>query len=276
MIQDRRNPISDFHLERYILGELPEEAARRIETRLAEDPALRQRLESVRAQESLFKSTHPAGRLVPLIKAAAAGEQPALSPRSRVAPAQGPSLFQRLSGGLRLAPAWQAGLVFALMMMVAVPVYLVRQASPEQEAENRLKGMRPELRLHRNTAVGPERLFPGARAKAGDVVQIEFHPGEYAFGAILSVDGAGAVTLHWPQSPDAGTSLSAFPQYRLSKSFELDSAPGFERFHLLVSREPLDLRALLKLVAASSDHGEDWLAAQLPESVHAASFILAK
>nr|MDQ3003628.1 ActD-like protein [Fibrobacterota bacterium] len=128
----------------------------------------------------------------------------------------------------------------------------------------------------RNTPDGPEQVVPGASAGAGDIFQVEYHPGNFAYGAILSVDGNGAVTLHWPSALDASTAWSSVTEHRLPKAFELDEAPRFERFHLLLSAKPIDLEKWTSQVAASSKHDDTWLAAQSPQSVRVIVFPLKK
>jgi hypothetical protein len=148
--------------------------------------------------------------------------------------------------------------------------------NPPESEGIRIKGKEPELRLYRQASGGPERLLPGASASAGDIVQAEFHPGSFAYGAIVSVDGNGSVTLHWPSRPDAGTAWSSASEYRLPEAFELDRAPGFERFHMLLSDRPIELESLLRRAAASSGRDEGWLAQQYPETDRVVTFTLAK
>lgn len=285
------HPISDFHLERFALGELPPDMLRKLEARLSSDSALRDRLDAILAHERQFKTAFPAAGMVPRIKTAAESPAPlsAQSPLSPLSPPSSfsrpatrppakPSLSERFPWGFRPSLGWRIAGAFTILLLVAVPIVLLKQPLTTDTAtdEVRLKGMQPELRLHRNTPAGPERLASGAAAAAGDVIQIEFHPGDYPYGAIVSVDGSGSVTLHWPKGPDTGTALSAFRKYRLPEAFRLDAAPKFERFHLLLSRKPIDLKAAGKLLTASAGRSEDWLASQVPESVCVVTFTLAK
>lgn len=162
----------------------------------------------------------------------------------------------------------------ALLALLALPVILPHDR-PGSEGI-RIKGKEAELRLYRQTQAGPERLQPGASASAGDIVQAEFHPGKFAYGAIVSVDGDGAVTLHWPARPDAATAWSSASEFRLPEAFELDRAHGFERFHMLLSDRPVDLESLLQRASASSRRDADWLARQFPDPERVVTFTLAK
>jgi len=280
MKQDwQAGPIGDMYLERYVLGELPESGMRALEFRLAADPALRRRLEAIKSHNPAFVAALPAEEMVPRIHAAA-GAAGRKSPGRAKAGSGNPSRPQssfparRLLDRISLEPVRRTAGAMALLALLALPVILPHDR-PGSEGI-RLKGKEAELRLYRRTPDGPERLRPGAKASAGDIVQAEFHPGGSAYGAIVSVDGNGSVTLHWPARPDAGTAWSSAAEFRLPEAFELDQAPAFERFHMLLSDRPIDLESLLQRVAASSRGDEGWLARQLPETYRVITFTLAK
>lgn len=99
----------------------------------------------------------------------------------------------------------------------------------------RLKGQ--ALLLHRKTSAGTERLRDGRTAREGDRLQLGFRLDAARHVVLLSVDGRGVVTLHLPDSRsqlaprfEAGTASVPF-------SYELDDAPRFERFFLVVAPE---------------------------------------
>lgn len=82
------------------------------------------------------------------------------------------------------------------------------------------------------------------KARPGAVLQlvtVARHPGH---AVVVSIDGRGAVTLHFPSSPTGDTALPV-GEARLPQSFELDDAPGFERFVLISSPAPIDVNAVL-------------------------------
>jgi hypothetical protein len=257
-------PVSGLLLERYLAGALSAAERTALEALLAADPALALKLERMRSEDRAFAARFPAGTLVPEIEDAA---RPAPRPHS-----ERPD---------RIAPLFPIGrrraLAFALMLLGAAPLVLWKLPNPTLDTPSeRLKGKQAELRLYRNTAAGPERVASGSPAAAGEVYQMEFHPGTFAYGAIFSVDGNGSVTLHWPARPDGSTAWSALPEHRLPSAFKLDDSPRFERFHLLLSRDPVDLKAWQTRVAASAARDEAWLALQDPASVSIVTFTLEK
>ena len=58
------------------------------------------------------------------------------------------------------------------------------------------------------------------------------------FGVLLSIDGAGHVTLHLPESAARRRRADAQGEIRLPSAYELDDAPAFERFLLVTSAAP--------------------------------------
>ena len=63
--------------------------------------------------------------------------------------------------------------------------------------------------------------------------------------AIVSIDGAGVVTLHHPDTATEEAQLGGDGRVDLPYSYELDDAPDFERFVFVTSNEPFDVHAVL-------------------------------
>jgi hypothetical protein len=65
---------------------------------------------------------------------------------------------------------------------------------------------------------------------------------------ILSVDGRGKVTWHTPSGyagqPLSSPTLDMKGQVVLPAAYELDDAPGFERFFFVYSSSPFDVAAV--------------------------------
>jgi hypothetical protein len=273
--------IRDLFLERYLLGELTDVQLQAMETRLAKDPVLRARLEALKDHNQIFQSRFPVEKMVMEIEAAAESrdhnQQILASVPKSYAPK--PNLADRIIGaqpfrGFAFGRQIQWAGALALLVLAALPMIMVQ--SPSEPEVVRLKGKPAELRLFRNTPTGPARVTSGDSAIAGEIIQVEFHPGGFAYGAIYSVDGNGSVTLHWPAQPNASTAWSTVSEYRLPEAFELDQAPGFERFHLVVSQKPIDLTTLANQVAASAKQDERWLSGQFPKPVKVITFVLKK
>jgi hypothetical protein len=120
-----------------------------------------------------------------------------------------------------------------------------------------IKGTAPtagaRLYVYRHASDGDERLADGERAAPGDLLQLAYTTRAGGFGLLLSIDGGGTVTQHWPEpgSTRAGP-LRVGGEVRLPSAYELDNAPAFERFFLVRADEPFDLAPIVAAARALS------------------------
>ena len=131
----------------------------------------------------------------------------------------------------------------------------------------------------RARASGDERLSDGARATTGDLLQLAYRAPTDAFGTLISIDGRGHVTVHWPEpGADGPARLSAKGEVRLPSAYELDDAPAFERFIFVSSPSPFAMSTVLDaaraLAARPGDARVQKLA--LPPSLNQLSLALDK
>lgn len=110
-----------------------------------------------------------------------------------------------------------------------------------------LKGNSELVELYRRTPNGSERLHDGSRVHAHDVVQLKLGPATTGHVVIASYDGAGGTTLHFPL--EGATTAIPEAARPMPNAFELDDAPGFERFIFVQSERPLDPSAIMLRVA---------------------------
>jgi hypothetical protein len=232
--------LPDPLLERLRLGELPPDAA----TRAAADPTVEARMAALDADDAAFLEAHPPALVVPAIRRRATRERAA-----------------------RFA-------AFAVPALAALALWVVHR--PPTDDGVRFKGA-PMLMVYRQGPDGrAEQLPNGAHAGTGDLLQIAYAPDGAAYGAVVSLDGRGAVTLHSPPSADGSTALAAGP-VTLPHAYELDDAPGFERFVLVTSDRPVPVPAVLegaRAVAGRSGAAEAPL--PLPPGLAQRSFLLIK
>ena len=121
----------------------------------------------------------------------------------------------------------------------------------------RLKGAQSRLVLFRQIERGAEaaeRLREGALVRPGDVLQVSYIAAGASDGVILSIDGRGVLTQHFPppQAPSAATRLVQGGAIPLTSAYELDDAPAFERFFFVTSSGPTPLRVDLVTRAAEA------------------------
>jgi hypothetical protein len=221
--------VSDLMLEQYRLGELSEADSTSVRESLARDPELRARLSVLDQSDREIRAEYPAERMVGSIRERMLREG-ASHPRRRVQPF-----------------AW--GIAAAAMALVIFTVVISRDSFAGNDT--RLKGLTPHLSVFRKTAAGAEELRAGALARSGDVLQLSYAAGEARYGVIFSVDGRGAVTWHLP-SGASGTApvLDRQGLVVLSSAYELDDAPGFERFFLVYGASPFSVEDVARTVQA--------------------------
>jgi hypothetical protein len=224
--------ISDLMLEQYNLGELPAAQRRIVQEELDRDEILRGRLAAIRRSDEEIRAAYPAERVVPLVRERARAERPAGGRRPRKLPTL----------------AWAIPAAAAVLILLSLPLVL---RTPD---DTRLKGVAPHLLVFRKTTAGAEELRPGSVARRGDVLQLSYAAGDAKYGVIFSVDGRGTITWHVPVGY-AGGARSAPPldpkgPVVLPSAYELDDAPGFERFFLVYASAPFDVSEVERVARA--------------------------
>jgi hypothetical protein len=153
--------------------------------------------------------------------------------------------------------SWMLALPLALggvaaLLLVARPQPNVTTGNPELwDDGNRIKGA-TALKVYRQVGTGNEKLYDGANATRGDVLQLAYRAGDKGvFGALLSIDGRGHVTVHWPEgNAESAARLSQKGEIKLPSAYELDDAPAFERFVLVTSEAPFAMSSVLDAARA--------------------------
>lgn len=192
----------------------------------------------------------------------------------------------------RLAYSAAAACALALVAFLAVRTATARDAAgtlanglPRGDGAialadtERAKGAGPRLFVYRQSDSGAERLDPETRVNPDDVLQVSYFAGSDRFGAILSVDGNGTVTQHYPDAGDTMAPLSIGGEISLDFSYKLDDAPKFERFFLVAGRKPISLRGFkdaLADAAAADQAGTFPPPDVLPKGVHVIDLLLHK
>jgi hypothetical protein len=245
--RDRHLP--EWLAERAALGEAPD---------VELDPARRRALEA--SDRAILDALPPA-------MVAAEIERRLRARRRRELP-------RRIAVGAALAAAAVLFVVFAVRLP---PVKQLAVIDPPEST--RIKGD-PRLVVHRKSGDAAERLDDGARAAPGDVIQLSYVAAGRRFGAIVSIDGRGAITIHLPDAKAAATAaeLGQGGAVPLADAYELDDAPGFERFVLITSRRPFSaetVRAAAARLAAEPAAARSQRL-DLPAALEQHSFVLRK
>ena len=150
-------------------------------------------------------------------------------------------------------PLYTFGAVFAAgaaaLVLVARHPTVPPPAAPTPLENTRIKGNlaadRAQLYVYR-AGDGDQRLRDGAHAARGDLLQLAYATVDAGFGVVVSIDGAGTVTQHWPEPGGTrAVPLRVGGEVRLPSSYELDDAPSFERFFLVRASEGFDVAPVL-------------------------------
>jgi len=220
--------MSDGHLSRlkldtYVLGGLPAEERTTLESHLASCPACSATLADLKARHAQFVST----------------KLPLLMPGA-VARASG---WRRFFGSR--APLYGA-LALAIPLLLLV---LLRPGVPDQG----IKGG-PALQVVVKHGERVWQLKPGETLAAGDELRFVAEPGKKRFLLIMSVDGAGAVSVYEPFDGEQSAPISG-ARVEIPGSVVLDRAPGPERLYALFSDAPLSAESVKPALGAVARAG---------------------
>jgi hypothetical protein len=235
---------SEHVLERYLLGELPREDTAAVERAAAADPRIREALTALEGSSRDILARYPAASF-----------------KAR--------LLERLEDTTGPAPIWMRWAVpvsAAAVLVVAVVLVgpkirqwatappAVRAAEDLVKGEAALDMSRTQLLVYKKSGDLAELVGDGFKARPGALLQLAYIAASARYGMILSIDGRGGVTTHFPVGEGVSTVLSPRHRILLPDAIELDDAPGFERFFLITSDEPVDIEAVrTRAVALASD-----------------------
>jgi hypothetical protein len=221
----------DWKLERLAQGELDQESTRTLERTLG--------------------SSEIAARLAQL-QAASEETLRRLPPETVAA-----SIRRRL--GARRRRWW------LLVLPVAAAAGLVALWPRPAPDDIRIKGV-SHLYAYQARPAGqkPARLSTGARVRPRDALQLAYTAGAARYGAIVSVDGRGVVTRHFPGAGPVASPLATTGEISLPQSYELDDAPAFERFFFVTAVQPFGVEQVLEAARALARSPDDARRQPLP------------
>lgn len=227
-MKNERRP-ADVLIERLALGELGDDEARLVREQLG--AAADETLAALERSSAAILTQTPPGAFVAEVKRRQA--------RAKRVPAN------RTVSPLLWAPGLAA---IALVGWLARPGRPVIPVGLDDEV--RFKGLAPGVTIYRQNKDGvPVELSEGSSGRAGDLLQIRYVTASARHGVILSIDGRGQVSLHWP-AQETGPTLLTLGGGTLPRAFELDDAPGFERFFFITTSDGHALSTATVLEAA--------------------------
>ena len=223
--------VTDLALEQYRLNELPRPEAERVQRVLDTDAEVRRRLAAIVLSDEAVAREYPPAWLASQVRQRAAGRGAVVLP---------PRPATRW--------AWPVGLATAsLALLFTLPGPLARPNLSTTVAmeDSRPKGARPALAVYRRTDRGSETMADGAIARAGDLLRLGYPSVTQTYGVILSVDGRAAVTRHLPANGARAALLGHDRLNLLNTAYELDDAPGWERFYFVTADTEFDVEPIM-------------------------------
>lgn len=236
----KNNSLSRWHIEQFAAGELDPVARRQFEEQMRDDPELQRLVSEIQAENKQFSQTHPFERTKMAMQAGQVQ-------RVVVRPA-----MQRNSLWVATAFASVAALLVSLSVFLSptptpTPTSEISVAAYNGADTVRLKGVKPRLRIFKRLDTGSEELVDGAFVAPNETLQLRYLAGGYPFGAIVSIDGGGGVTLHYPANAQTSSALAQNGEIALPYAYQLDNAPRFEKFVFVLSSKPLIVSKILDL-----------------------------
>ena len=143
----------------------------------------------------------------------------------------------------------------------------------------RIKGNGPRLFVYKKDGEKAVLLNSKTPVARNDVVQLSYFSGGDPFGAILSVDGNGVLTQHFPDSGDATAALATGGEVSLDFSYKLDDAPKFERFIFITGKTKISIaqyKNALSRAALTDGKGSFDILSALPDGTRVTDVLLLK
>lgn len=226
--------ITDWKLEQFVLEELPAEEMRAIAKQVESDIDVQQRLAVIRSSNEEILAQYTPHKTAVEIQWKA-DRREAKSTRS---------------GVYRLLPAAASlGILMILVAGVLITLPELMKRDPGHEVGKEIilyKGLEAQFSVFQKGDDKETALEEGTVVKPGDELQLAYLAVYARYGAILSIDGAGMVTRHFPQSGEKAAKLSLDGRTPLDFAYELDDAPGFERFFFIFAKENFELINVMK------------------------------
>ncbi|MEL6181917.1 MAG: ActD-like protein [Myxococcota bacterium] len=267
-----RPHISDLQLELLALGALPDHEAEALRALLSEDPDAQARFEGIAPSNQALLREFPPDDVAAEIER-----------RIRLHDLAAPNPWGWLAVWLHNPGTWALVAVAACLLTVWLVPALMNSSDPtsgQPSVGERIKGA-PALVVHRVLEGGvTQRLTTADAARPGDTVQLSVSGAQNRYAVIVSIDGRGQVTRHFPLKGNSGAIIStakAIP-FTLPHAYELDDAPDFERFILLTHTAPFDVAQVMSSAqkVASGSHKHRTLLVGLPKKMQQTSFLLKK
>lgn len=263
--------ISDLILERYILGELPQDQMEHFKSAIESDTDLKNRVKKLLESNDVILKEHPSPEMANMIGLRMHRQRVREQDEKKKSSWFYMPLHSPLFTSLALA-----AVVVSLSLLI--PQNRVHEALHN---ETRVKGLQSHLIVFRKIKASSEveMLHNLSSAGQGDILQIGYVAVDKKYGCIISLDGRGTVTQHFPETTDSSTLLVKGKDVLLSRAYELDNAPQFERFFFVTSDNPIDIpvvRNSIKALVQNMGKSSQTDSLELPSGFEQFSLVIRK
>lgn len=242
--------INDYYLERYVLGELPEEEAQVILQLASENPAIKAALDEIEMSNLNILTLYPPSKVKTSLLSRYDNEvnKPIVSRWLDMSFSPSKRIFAISS----VCTALLLLIIFFVLpetdRKTGVDPYDIGEDFSLVKGINSVDLTKTQLLVFRKNKEEVEILDSGTQANKGDLLQLAYVAAQKSFGMILSIDGRGEITLHFPEEKDGSTELLMNKRFLLSHAIELDDAPDFERFFFITSKNKINVENVLRIV----------------------------
>ena len=220
------NKVSEYKLEKYIVGELSEDDKKSIQI----DPILIKRIKRLQNQANEIRNKYPYDLIKQRIDTVTIKKQKK-------------QLFLSYQFGIACFSVLLIGNLFWSAFINHENKY--NNLNSDFNKSIRMKGINPVLHIYKKTDQGFSELKTNDTVYQGDVLQISYNSGSRKYGGVFSLDGNGLLTLHYPARADQSPVLKKQGEVLLDYGYELDNAPEFERFFFITSQNPFSLKIII-------------------------------
>ena len=252
------NNIPKWKLEWYLAGALPAKELMMIAALEQSDEILRTRIDALRTSDADILAKYPAAVMAKKAMGAGLvgagnvnGNDNNDSKKLRMKNAVNELKITRPRGIPRFwTISASAGAAALVVLLVAAVLPVKIQDNSETVYATRTKGeindvtQAPDLEVWRKAEDGAEKLAPEATVSAGDIVQLRYIVPKSCYGALLSMDGRGVLTVHLSGNDGKAAALTPGKPVALKTSYKLDDAPAFEAFYLITAYENFHLESV--------------------------------
>lgn len=230
--------VSDFKLERYLAGDLPQDEMQELRSREETDEIFQARVKMMREENAKILTDHPfealSEKMAELDEGHVTGRRMAVS-----------TMILKVAAAVVLA----VGIFTAGYFMNGENVVSgsTREAADGQdvamvtaEGETRIKGMEARMEIWKKNGDTAAQLENLGSASEGDELQLRYSVPEKCYGLLFSMDGNGVLTVHLGNG-SGSVALEPGKMTTLPFAYKLDNAPHFEKFFLMTSKNTFAL-----------------------------------